>query len=62
LLTAILRGGVGIRALGSANFGGRNYFFIFAAVAAFLLSLASAFQPSARGFTWPCSFCRDSLL
>src|SRR5437016_12230727 len=35
LLTAQLTGGIGIRALGSERYGGRGYFFIFAAIAAY---------------------------
>src|SRR5258708_2594644 len=35
LLTAIVTGGIGLRIFGASRFGGKNYLFIFAAIAGF---------------------------
>jgi hypothetical protein len=60
LATALLRGGVGIKALGSTNFGGRNYFFIFAAVAGFF-AFTSQRIPAERAWLYLAMFFLPGL-
>ncbi|MDB6123736.1 MAG: O-Antigen ligase [Pedosphaera sp.] len=47
LATASLTGGIGVRALGAASFGGKKYFYIFAAIAGYF-ALASQNIPRNR--------------
>jgi hypothetical protein len=54
LLTAKLRGGLGMRVLGSGSFGGKNYFYILAAVLGYfaLTSQSLSIAKGARAVKW----------
>lgn len=47
VLTGVLRGGIGVRALGSASYGGRSYFYIFGAIFGYF-ALTAARIPLAK--------------
>jgi hypothetical protein len=54
VLTAKYRGGIGMRVLGSGSFGGKNYFYVLAAIVGYfaLTSQAISLSKSARTTSW----------